>query len=121
MLWAEFSVLRSFLLFPVPMLFVQKEKPTHEVTAMPGSVGCAPHSCISSGSLTVNRPEISQPVSVLIHQMYHIPYECSVTPISVSPALSLFTCKLSFASYLKRFAFIDLTLVSDYLFLFVLS
>ena len=120
MLWAEFSVLRSFLVFPVPMLFVQKEKPTHEVTAMPGSVGCAPHSCISSGSLTVNRPEISQPVSVLIHQMHHIPYECSVTPISVSPALSLFTCKLSFASYLKRFAFIDLTLVSDYLFLFVL-
>ena len=44
------------------MLFVQKEKSVNEVTAMPGSVGCAHHSYISSRSLAVNRPEISQPV-----------------------------------------------------------
>ena len=122
MLWAEFSVLRFFLPFPVPMLFVQKEKSVNEVTAMPGSVGCAHHSYISSRSLAVNRPEISQPVisadpSDISHSLsmqYHPHQRQSCT-------VSLFTCKLSFASYLKRFAFIDLMLVSDSLFHFMLS
>ena len=104
------------------MLFVQKEKSVNEVTAMPGSVGCAHHSYISSRSLAVNRPEISQPVisadpSDIIHSLsmqYH-PHQCQ------SCTVSLFTCKLSFASYLKRFAFIDLMLVSNSLFHFMLS
>lgn len=38
-----------------------------------------------------------------------------------SYTVSLFTCKVSFSGYLKRYSFIDLMLVSSYLFYFTLS